>query len=156
MPRPAQHLATAALRRRLRDDERGVVAVELALVLPVLLALIFLVIDVGRVFNYAGDANQIAAEGARMAAVDTYDPAALRTHADTPELRNGTGQVTMGLRVCVSFPSGSSEVGDPVKVTTEARYAPLRFLAIAGDFDIKGSATMRLERKPSFGAGCSG
>lgn len=152
--------------RRRCADEQGQVAVELALVLPIILVLIFLAVDFGRVFNYFNDANQIAAEGARLAAVDTYPGGAtLAGRGDTKELRNGGKQVPTKLTVCVSFPvnpatNTSGKVGDPVKVEATATYklfGPLNMLGSAlggGTIDIHGEATMRLERLPTFGAGC--
>ena len=46
------------------------VAVEFALVLPLILFVLFAIIDFGQVFNNLNDANHIAGMGARYAAVD--------------------------------------------------------------------------------------
>lgn len=147
-------------RPALLRDERGVVAVELALILPVLLGILFLLIDFGRAFNYANDANQIAAEGARMAAVNGYPGGAtLASQGDTTELRDGGTQVPSKLLVCVDFPTNpatgtSGKVGDPVHVRATATFRIVPIIA-AADVPIHGDATMRLERTPSFSAGCS-
>lgn len=151
MTRTAQH-------RRLAD-EGGQVAVELALCLPVVLLFIFLVVDFGRVFNYLNDANHIAAASARFAAVnqDPRDRPELR--GDTKELREGGKQVPRKLEICVSFPEGT-DVGDPVEVKTTAQFTlfgPINWLGSVlggGTIGIHGEATMRLERKPTFAAGC--
>jgi Flp pilus assembly protein TadG len=52
-----------------RRGERGAVAVELALVLPLLMVLVFGVIDFGRLFNAQVTLTQAAREGSRVAAV---------------------------------------------------------------------------------------
>ena len=54
---------------RPRPDDRGVAAVELALVLPILLVLVFGIIDFGRLLNAQITLTQAAREGARWAAL---------------------------------------------------------------------------------------
>jgi len=66
-----------------------------------------------------------------------------------------------GLEVCVSFPSGTSKVGDPVRVTASVDYNWLPFLssqALGGlaSTTVSSSSTMRLEAPPTnYGAGCA-
>jgi Flp pilus assembly protein TadG len=112
--------------------------IEMALVLPILLFLALGIVDFGRAINYWNDVNQIAADGARYAAVDknpgddTVTPADndfrhwIRIQADTSELANGTvadpnvpggskpSESTTGpLRVCVGKPGqGTLVAGD--------------------------------------------
>ena len=50
--------------------QRGTVMIEFALVLPILLFLALGIVDFGRAMNYWNDVNQIAADGARFAAVN--------------------------------------------------------------------------------------
>src|SRR4051812_32213528 len=76
-------------------SESGVVLVEMALVSTMLFLVLLGILDFGKAFNYWNDTNQIAAEGARYAAVDRVPAgsslqAYLRTTGDTPELRDGT------------------------------------------------------------------
>lgn len=146
---------TARLAARLREEDSGVVAVEFALVLPLLLAFILLIIDLSRAFNYINDANQIAANGARFAAVDTNPGGGgqtlqqyLQAQGDTKELRNGgTDQVASGISVAIC---GSGIVGEPVtvKVTTQFKLTPFQILPLFDEvtLPISGSATMRTER----------
>lgn len=151
---------TTGRRRDALRDERGVVAVELALVLPILLVFLFIVVDFGRALNYSNDANQIAANGARFAAVNDYPGnAALAGEGDTNELVNGGSQVPKKLQVCVDFPTNpvtgtSGKVGDPVHVSTRATFQLMPIIG-AANVAIHGDATMRLERAPTFSAGCS-
>ena len=119
-------------------SQHGTAIVEMALVLPILLFLALGIVDFGRVMNYWNDANQLAADGARFAAVDKnpgddYADAAdddfrhwIRLQADTGELQNGTvaddtepdgtrpSEATTGpLRVCVGKPGqGTLAEGD--------------------------------------------
>jgi hypothetical protein len=59
------------IRRRRR--ERGAVAVEFALVLPILIVLVFGIIDYGAYFSNALAVRQGVREAARAAVVDTYE-----------------------------------------------------------------------------------
>jgi Flp pilus assembly protein TadG len=154
-----QKLAARAL------AEDGVALVEFALVLPLLLLLLFGMLDFGRAFNYWIDSTHLANEGARWAVVNK-NPAStgtlqqyLQQQADTAELRNGgTAAVPDPMQVCVSFPNGQV-VGEPVQVTASVTYHWLPFL---GDrigilaTTVTGSSTMRLEANPTnYIAGCS-
>src|SRR5262245_43349664 len=59
--------------RRLRE-ERGVAMVEFALVAPLLFLLLFGVLDFGRAFAYWNAEQQMANQGARLAAVNATGP----------------------------------------------------------------------------------
>jgi Flp pilus assembly protein TadG len=117
------------IHKRLRS-QRGTAMVEMALVMPILLFLALGIVDFGRAMNYWNDVNQLAADGARYAAVnknpgmDNADAADddfrhwIRFQADTGELQDGTvaddsepdgtrpSEATQGdpLRVCVGKP----------------------------------------------------
>jgi hypothetical protein len=61
--------------------------------------------------------------------------------------------------VCIEFPAGTANVGDPVRVTLTTTY---RWLAVIAqrtsitETTITGAATMRLEAKPTnYEAGCA-
>ena len=154
--------------RRLRGEEHGVALVEFALVAPLLLVILFAMLDFGRTFNYWIDATHLANEGARWAVVDK-NPASsgtlqhyIQQQADTDELRNGgSSSVPSALQVCISFPSGSSAVGNPVQVTASVDYNWIPFLsdqALGGltSTTVSSSSTMRLEAPPTnYAAGCS-
>ncbi|SEG05302.1 TadE-like protein [Thermomonospora echinospora] len=60
--------------------DRGVVAVEMALLLPVLIMLIFMIIDFGRAFNAQLRLNEAARQGVRTAVL-TQPPADPQTAA---------------------------------------------------------------------------
>ena len=148
-------------------DERGAALVEFALVLPLLLMLLLGMLEFGKAYNYWIDTTHLANQGARWAVVNRNPGAGtlqeyIQGQANTVELRDGgTPSIPAGdeAEVCISFPLGSSNVGDPVHVTVSATYHWLPFI---GDrisstaVTISGSATMRLEAQPTnYGAGCS-
>jgi Flp pilus assembly protein TadG len=142
---------------RLRD-ETGTSLVEFALVLPLLLLILFGVLDFGKAFNYWNDETHLAAEGVRWAVVNTNPGTGtlqqyIRQQADTTELQNGA-------QVCIAFPTNaatgtSGQVGDPVTVTVKTRYNWIPFLSspkgggLTLPSTITGTATMRLEALPT-------
>jgi Flp pilus assembly protein TadG len=151
-------------------DESGVALVEFALVLPLLLLLLFGMLDFGKAFNYWIDETHLANEAARWAVVNNNPgsgtlQAWVLSQADTPELRNGgTSSVPTKAQVCITFPTNSQtgtsgRVGDPVNVTVSVTYNWLPF--VGGKINktnvtIVGNSTMRLEAVPTnYSAGCS-
>ena len=123
---PREVAESAPLCRRARA-ESGQSAVEFALVVPFICLLLLALVDFGKAVNYWLDANHLANEGARLAAVlgDQPPPAGglqqwIQQQAETNELRNGTGSVTSPAQVCISFPNGR-EIGKPVTVTSSSR-----------------------------------
>jgi Flp pilus assembly protein TadG len=154
------------LRRRGAASEDGVTLVEFALVLPVFVLLLFGLLDFGKAFHYWIDETHLANAGARWAVVNK-NPASsgtlqeyIRSQATTGELRaGGTSSVPNPVRVCIDFPNGTSNVGDPVRVTLSADYRWLALIAQQTSITetaITGSATMRLEAKPTnYGPGCA-
>lgn len=153
--------------RAVRRPEDGVALVEFALVAPLLLVILFGMLDFGRTFNYWIDATHLANEGARWAVVNK-NPASsgtlqnyIQQQADTDELRNGgSSAVPSALQVCITFPNGAT-VGNPVRVTASLTYNWLPFLseqALGGltSTTVSSSSTMRLEAPPTaYSAGCS-
>jgi Flp pilus assembly protein TadG len=153
---------TAAESTRLRrraGGEAGQAAVEFALVVPFICLLVLALVDFGKGVNYWLDANHLANEGAREAAVLGNQPEPggnlrqwIQQQAETNELRNGSGSVTAPAQVCISFPAGRA-IGNPVTVTVTAGYKWIPF--IGGTYDITGSSTMRLEQLPTYADGCT-
>ena len=157
-------------RRRLRPaDEGGVALVEFALVLPLVLLLLFGMIDFGKAINYWNDETHLANEAARQAVVNSCPSCApgekindwIKARADSAELRNGgNGSIAPpGLKVCIWFPQNNvtsddpvrdHAVGDPVQVIVHAQYNWLGYLVgrgIRANSDLTGTSTMRLEQQ---------
>lgn len=156
---------------RLAGDQCGQSLTEFALVAPILFVILFGVIDFGKAMNYWNDETQLAAMGARMAAVSGGNvspggtcadgspaPAALDAYiqcqADTKELRSGSTFVTKAV-VSITFPNnGQQGVGCPVRVTVSSTYTWLPVLNLhlmginlnLGSTPMVQSSTQRLER----------
>ncbi len=126
-----------------KSAERGSVAVEFALVLPVLLLIVFGIIDFGRLLNAQIELTGAARDGARLAALG-YPTAEVqaRVAAAAPDLSGITTTVaascppgagpTADAQVDVSYPFtfitpigaivrlvGSSGVGGPTVLTAQ-------------------------------------
>jgi len=124
-------------------DERGQSSVEFALILPLLLLVLFGIVEFARAFNAYNDLNQMAAAGARFAAVGRYpgDTSLKNSEADTGTARNAT------LTVTYTGNGTTCIVGGSVRVTAGA---PVHLAAIlkVGTVNLTGRAEMRVERCP--------
>ena len=126
------------MNRRRRGDE-GQAAVELALVLPLVVALLLAVVQVGLIVRDQVLVVHAAREAAREAAVDP-DPAAARLAAV-----EGSGLRASRVRVTVT---GRGAPGSRVRVEVRYRAAtdvPLVGAAL-GDLTLTGVVTMRVEQ----------
>jgi Flp pilus assembly protein TadG len=146
---------TSALR-----GQDGQALIEYALVLPLLLLLIFGVLEFGRGIHYWIDSTHLANEGARYAAVNRNPgpggtlAQTLANKGSTSELRDGSGSVDP-LQICIDYPNGTSAVGDPVRVRATTTYTFIPFMNLL-PVAITGEATMRIERRPDTSiAGCA-
>ena len=154
-----------ATRKKRGRGQSGVATVEFILILPVFLVLLLGVFDFGKAFNYWIDGTHLSHEGVRFAAVGKNPgpggtlAESIKMRADTDELANGGSSVTDPLKVCVSFPDGTSRVGDPVQVDVEFKYEFLPYLnAVFSDLTsatVTNTSTMRLEQDPPFPAHCT-
>ncbi len=138
-------------------DEAGVALVEFALVLPILLLLLFGIVEFGKAFNYWIDETHLAASGARWAVVNK-NPGPGATLQESVQQQASTGEL-QAAAVCISFPNGTTNVGDPVRVTVAYSYNWIPFIANEtglAPITLRGSATMRLEARPTTYAAGSG
>lgn len=92
-------------------DNRGQAIVETAIVLPVLVLLLFSIIEFGQIMNQYLVLTAAAREGARSAAVSD-DTAARQAVAAAAASIN-----TSGLTVDIAYPGGKREQGKSVTVT---------------------------------------
>ena len=98
-------------RRLIGTRDRGAAAVEFAIMLPLLLLLVFGIIDFGRALNAQVTITQAAREGARLTALNQPNVAS-RTQAAA------TGLSGVGVTVWSACPAGSSPTANAdVKVT---------------------------------------
>lgn len=132
------------MRRRQAATEardRGSVAVEFALLLPVLLLIIFGVIDFGRAISDQITLTQAAREGARLASLG-YSDSAVQSRAQSA----ATGLSPVTVTVSSSCPAGAGNGVDAV-VQTSYQFSFITpvgaFAAMLGSSSF-GSSTMTL------------
>jgi Flp pilus assembly protein TadG len=122
-------------------NQSGAAAVELALLLPVLIAIIFGISQFGIAFNSWITLSNAAREGARLASV-----AGALSQADIDKVKSyaTTGDI---ISVNAYFDSGTGK-GKPVRVEVVGKALDLNipFVHDWGDISLKGTATMRLEK----------
>jgi Flp pilus assembly protein TadG len=146
------------------SEESGQALVEFLLVAGLLLFILFGVTQFGLALNAANDETHLANEVARYAAVN-FNPATGGQSLTAWAKAQADNTISGNAQICVSFPNGTSNVGDPVKVVVSGTmnwqpiYGLAQFLKVglpAASSTIAGSAVMRLEAPPSvYAAGCS-
>jgi Flp pilus assembly protein TadG len=155
---------------RTRSSEAGTAVVEFALIVPLLLLIVFGILDFGRALNYLNDSTQLARSGARWAIVNK--PISQLQKADGSPCTDSlaqcikdnavTGEMRDNTTVCVDFLGNADPwVGDPVKVTVDVDFTWLPFIGGKGlggitSTNMTGSAVMRLEQPPTeVSEGCT-
>ena len=132
-------------------EQHGTAMVEMALVMPILVVLVFGIVDFGRAMNYWNDVNQIAADGARFAAVNRNpgdDPSTpgvdvefrewLRSQAITGELKDGVLAGGVPANCPDSSDSTCSQsVTSKLKVCIESGASPAEPLTIGHPISIR-------------------
>jgi len=126
--------------RRLRG-ERGAVAVEFALVVPLLLLLLFSIVSVSRAFQVQAALSGAAREAARAMAIQN-DPAAARSAAvfaaSTSSIALGGGQVSITPSSC----TGAAPTTN-VTVVITYQFQPTGSFAGGVAFPITSKAILR-------------
>lgn len=125
---------------------------EFALIAPVFLLIVVGLLLFGRMFFYWIEANHLASETARWAAVDRNPYAPTQTLQQGARFGGQTDEFENGTRVCIDFPDpttpgttqpeSSVVQGDPVRVRV------VNTFEIFGGWklSLRGSSTMRIER----------
>ncbi len=137
--------------------ERGASLVEFAVVLPLLLALLFGVIESSFAFAQLNDVRFGAREGARAAAVDVGDVSTVgQLVCDRMDLILPSQSVTVILEALDSSPTnpGEGSVGASARLTVTADLRTLTgfFNAIFGGVQLSSVIEFRVEQ-PAGGAG---
>lgn len=142
-----------------RDREGGQAMVEFALILFPLLLLVTGIIQFGIGLNFWLDMNRLANQGARFAAVNCGTQTA--PPQCTPSLQQWLTSQTISqgnnptVTICYESITGTfggaptPTVGDPVTVRLKQPFELVPLIDIS--VDLKASATMRLEQRPTKG-----
>jgi Flp pilus assembly protein TadG len=133
--------------------ERGTAVLEFAIVAPVIVLIVFGIIDFARAMNYYDNLTSAAGQGARAAAVSLNPDngtAASGTSIQTALINTITpSQEQRGnVHVCIVAPS--TALGQPVTVQT---YYRVPFFFGATGLDIRTSATERISAPVTWTAG---
>jgi hypothetical protein len=132
--------------RKLRGlrGEDGVAMTEFALILPVFMLVVAGLLAFGRVFFYWIEANHLANETARWAAVDRR-PDPTKTLQAYAHDSGGTVEFD-DAKVCIVVPGGGAPaLGGPIQVRISKPFSFVPLLGI-GNVMVRGSSTMRIER----------
>lgn len=160
---PADHRCLIGRRlARLRHrggDESGQALVELALVLPILLLLVFAIIDFAHAYQQDNETTHLANIGARYATVGTV-PDGSSSLCDY--LENGPEAQAAGMKgnvgVTVTAPAS---IGSPLTVVVSTNYHWIPYIgdklfgSTTATSPISSTATMRLENNAGSGMSCS-
>ena len=126
-----------------KESEKGQSLVEMALVLPVVLVILAIVLDLGRIYYVAVALTDAAGEGATYAAINPADTVGVITRAQ--EASGGLVQIDTGM-VTVDAPAIAA--GAPVTVTVHYDFkvaTPIPYMIFGESFDgmlpLRGIAT---------------
>jgi Flp pilus assembly pilin Flp len=136
-------------------DTQGTAMVEFALILPIVLVVLFGIVQFGLALNSANDQTHVANEIARYATINE-DPGGSESLQAWGRKQLDQNALKTGAKVCITFPTGA-EQGNPVRVevVSTTSWLPILKLKFATT-SVTGTAYMRLERPPtSFSAGCA-
>ena len=113
----------AALIRRLRKTDAGSEVIEMAIVLPLLLMLVFGIVEFGFLFQRYVFLTNVAAEGARVASLPGYNEADVKARVAAYALASGiTGVNASSIAAPISGPGGTTWPGSKVTVTYTYNY----------------------------------
>jgi hypothetical protein len=151
---PALRRGRLSLRAR-AAQERGQALAEFALVLPILLLVIYGILQFGLGLNSENDQTHLANEVARYAIINE-NPGGAESLQEWAKKQGDNNFLKSTGKICVKFPEGA-EAGKPVRVeaTSEIHWLPILNLK-ATSTTITGKAYMRLEATPTaYKEGCS-
>jgi Flp pilus assembly protein TadG len=130
---------------QLLKNNRGQTLVELALLLPILVLLVFGILEFGRVFNETLVVTAAAREGARVAAVNSDNDAAAVDAVKQVAAAIDHGRLTIDIS-----PTGPRAIGSEVTVQVTNQVpivTPLIGAFFAGNSaTVSGTTSMRQER----------
>jgi Flp pilus assembly protein TadG len=129
---------------------RGQVAVEAAMAVTAFILLMFGVLDFGRAYWTWQTLATVAREGARWGIVHGADSGLSAKEAEAQGVSWVASQFGKSLpakaKVDFSWPGGSNEPGNPVRVTIESDYKPTTPLLGKKKIPLRGVSEMRIIR----------
>lgn len=129
-------------RFRLFKSEKGASAVEFAIILPILVTIVFAIIEFGIVYNNWIALTHAAREGARLAAVGYIDENGLGEFYD--RVRESAPSVEIE---SIDVDGWDGIIGDPVKVTVTGEVLDIEIpFAVSKSVQLSGEAILRLEQ----------
>ena len=133
--------------RRIGREDTGAAAVEFALVLPILLLLIFGIVDFGRLYFTQITLTDAAREGARVLALEGASGSGYTSTQAATDAESRVQDAATGVNSTVSVTSGTCVDGEPVTVTASTSFSfitPLPDLAgLLGIKIVTGTGVMR-------------
>lgn len=133
------------------DPERGASLVEFAVLAPLLLLLVFGIIEMGWVFGQFNDLRHGVREGARFAAVDAGNGQAITDYVcDSMDLSSGSASIEVDLS------RTGADVGDTGTITVRSDIEPLTGVPLVTSFvpDILTSTvSFRIEQDATWSVG---
>ncbi|WP_255768018.1 TadE/TadG family type IV pilus assembly protein [Pseudarthrobacter sulfonivorans] len=130
----------------MKHDERGAVAVEFAILLPLLLMLVLGTIEFGRAYNARVTLTNAARDGVRVMAITTNNVVAAKTAAANAaaSVSSSITPSNVTVEVCTSASSCAPVTACNPKdqVTLTISYTLSTITGIAGPFKMKGLGVM--------------
>lgn len=133
-----------------KTNERGAVAVEFALLAPVLVMMLLAIMEFGRAYNVQISLSNAAREGARVMAINYAAPAAATTAKAAavsaasvlkPSLTND--KIVFTYQTTPASTPAPTACAANVQVTVTINYHLSTMTGIAGPFSMKGVGTMQ-------------
>ena len=160
MKHPREGAPVGSVGARRCDGDSGAALVEFAMVAPLLLVLIFAIIEFGWVFGQHLDVRHGAREGSRLVAVN-YSPNSNTGGAQTSDIISATCSrmdLSTGATVALAFQTtGQEDAGDFAVVTVTDTPDQLTglFSPIIDNIDLVSSVESRIEVDADWTAGSS-
>lgn len=129
-----------------RSSERGAVAVEFAILAPVLIMLILGIMEFGRAYNVQITLSNAAREGVRVMAInnsETNAKAASRNVAGALNPSLEDGKIVFKYQTTPATTPVPTACKANVQVTVTIDYSLTTMTGIAGPFAMKGTGTMQ-------------
>jgi Flp pilus assembly protein TadG len=124
-----------------KGSDRGATAVEMALLMPVLLLVLFATVDFGRMYNAQLTLTEAARDGARAAVLGA------NVTTETQEAASGISPVTVTVTPCPAAPNAASDATVIAShafefITPLSAFASLFGGSVDGSFAITGRGVM--------------